>query len=343
LTPNPMPNEQGNWNLAVVGATGLIGNAVVERLAQGAFPLGELSLLASEHSDGNSVEFGRRRMVVHALESFDFQGVELALFCVPESVARQHIPRAIKAGCFVIDLSPAHRLDPDVPLVAGEFNPQSLAGFAKRNLVACPDSSVLHSLTILQALESLGSLQRFHGVFMRAVSEAGRAGVEELSRQSIALFNLKPIECRVFPQQIAFNVLARAGASERDIEQQLQSELKKILEVPDIDISIAAVQVPVFFAHSASLHIDFEDNFSMERARKTLSTNPRICLLADATPGKQPSAVTHAADDERVHIGRLRQASGRATELECWSVADNIRAAANNGVLVAEILVKGYL
>jgi aspartate-semialdehyde dehydrogenase len=340
-----MPNEQGNWNLAVVGATGLIGTAVVERLAQGSLPLGELFLLGSERSEGDSVEFGRRRMVVHALEGFDFRNVDLALFCVPEPVARQYIPLATGAGCMVIDLSPAYRLEPDVPLVAGAINPQSLAGFANHNLISCPDSSVLHSLSILQALEPLGTPVRFHAVFMRAVSEAGRAGVEELSRQSIALFNLKPIESRVFEQQIAFNVLAQAGQTrdaKRDIEQQLQSELKKILEVPDIGINIAAVQVPVFFAHSASLHIDFEDIFSMERASKSLSKNPRICLLNDAA-GKQPSAVTHAADDERVYVGRLRQTPGRETELECWSVADNIRAAANNGVLVAEILVKDYL
>jgi aspartate-semialdehyde dehydrogenase len=342
-----MSKEQGKLEIAVVGATGLVGSAVIELLAQREFPVGQLYPLASEKSEGNSVEFGQHRLTVRNLEDFDFRDVQLALFCVPMEVAKSYVPQAAEAGCIVIDLSEAFRLDVDVPLVIAEINPGAVADFQNKYIIACPDSSVIQSLLALNPLHRQNPLERINAVYMRAVSEIGRAGIDELSGQSIALFNLKELKSKQFAQQIAFNVLAQAGGKivkdGAKLELHLQQELQKILQDPDIGMNATAIQVPVFFGHSAALHIEFKDKFSTEQARKLLEKQPRLSLVDDARHGKYATAVSHAANDEQIYISRVREDPSWERGLNLWVVSDNIRAAANNGVLVAEILVKGYL
>ena len=342
-----MSSEQGKWDIAVVGATGLVGSAILELLAQREFPVGQLFPLASENSEGNSVEFGQHRLTVHTLAGFDFRDVQLALFCVPTDVAQTYVPQAAQAGCSVIDLSASFRLDPAVPLVIAEVNPEAVADFQVSNIIASPDSSVIQSLLALHPLHRQNPLERINAVFMRAVSEIGKAGIDELSGQSIALFNLKEVKSQQFAQQIAFNVLAQAGGkSVKDgakLENQAQQELQKILQDPDIGMNVTAVQVPVFFGHSTALHIEFKDKFSMEQARKLLSKQPRLRLVDDSRQGKFATAVSHAANDEQIYVSRVREDPSWERGLNLWVVSDNIRTAANNGVLIAEILVKGYL
>ena len=342
-----MPSEQGKLDIAVVGATGLVGSAVLELLARRELPLGTLYPLASENSEGNSVEFGQRRLTVHNLEGFDFRDVQLALFCVPTDVARSNIPQAAEAGCIVIDMSEAFRLDPDVPLVIAEINPQAVADYRARNILASPDASIIQSLLALHPLHRQNPLERINAVFMRAVSEIGKAGIDELSGQSIAMFNLKTVKSQVFAQQIAFNVLAQAGGnSVKDgvkFEYHLQQELQKVLLDPDIGMNTTAVQAPVFFGHSAALHVEFKDKISPEQARKLLTKQPRLKLVDDNKQCKFASAVSHAANDESIYISRVRPDPSWERGLNLWVVSDNIRAAANNGVLIAEVLVKSYL
>lgn len=342
-----MSEKQGKWDIAVVGATGLVGSAVMELLAQREFPVGQLYPLASENSDGNSVEFGQHRLTVHTLEGFDFRDVQLALFCVPLDVALSYVPQAAEAGCIVIDLSGAFRLEPEVPLVMAEINPEAIKEFQARNIIASPDSSIIQSLLALNPLHKQNPLERINAVFMRAVSEIGKAGIDELSSQSIALFNLKEIKSKQFAHQIAFNVLAQAGGKSlvhgAKLEDYLQLELQKILQDPDIGMNATAVQVPVFFGHSAALHIEFKDKISREQAHKLLSKQSRLTVVDDARHSKFATAVSHAANDDQIYISSVREDPSWERGLNLWVVSDNIRAAANNGVLVAEILVKGYL
>jgi len=342
-----MSNQQGKWDIAVVGATGLVGNAVLETLAQREFPIAQVFPLASANSDGNTVEFGKHHLAVHQLDGFDFRKVQLAIFCIPDTVARTWVLEASQAGCIVIDLSAAFRLEPEVPLVIAEINPQAIAGFQARNIIASPDSSILHSLLATFPLHQQNPLERINAVFMRAVSELGRAGIDELSSQSIALFNLKSIKNKQFSEQVAFNVLPQAGGKAMKdgskFEHTLEHELKKILEDPDIGMNVTAAQVPVFFGHSAALHIEFRDKMSTEQARKLLEKYPRLTLVGDARQAKFATAVTHAANDEQVYVSRVRDDPSWERGLDLWVVADNIRTAANNSVQVAEILVKDYL
>jgi len=342
-----MSKLQGKWDIAVVGATGLVGGAVLELLAQRDFPVAQLYPLASENSEGNSVEFGQHRLTVHQLVNFDFRKVQLALFCVPADVAKSYIPQATQAGCVVIDTSTAFRLDPDVPLVIPEVNPQAIDGFQVKNIIACPDSSIIQSLLALFPLHQQNPLERINAVFMRAVSEIGRVGIDDLSAQSIALFNLKEHKSKQFNYPVAFNVLAQAGGKTvkdgAKFEQKLQQELQKILEDPDIGVNITATQVPVFFGHSAALHIEFKDILSTEQAHKLLETQPRLSLVDDARHAKFATAVSHAANDEQIYVSRVREDLSWERGLNLWVVSDNVRSAANNGVHVAEILVKGYL
>ena len=342
-----MSKQQGKWDIAVVGATGLVGGAILELLAQREFPVAQLYPLASEHSEGNSVEFGQHRLSVRKLDGFDFRDVQLALFCVPADVAKLYVPQAAQAGCIVIDLSEVFRLDPDIPLVIAEVNPHAVADYQRENIITCPDSSIIQSLLTLYPLHQQNPLERINAVFMRAVSEIGRAGIDELSGQSIALFNLKELKHNQFAQQIAFNVLAQAGGKiVKDgvkFEHNLQQELQKILEDPDIGMNTTATQVPVFFGHSAALHIEFKDKFSTEQAHRLLEKQPRLSLVNDKRQTKYATAVSHAANDEQIYVSRIREDQSWERGLNLWVVSDNIRTAANNGVLVAEILVKGYL
>lgn len=342
-----MSNQQGKFNIAVVGATGLVGTAVLEILSQRSFPVADLFPLASENSEGNSVEFGQRHLSVRQLDGFDFRDVQIAIFCVPDDVARVFVPEASQAGCTVIDLSAAFRHASDVPLIAAEVNPEAVAGYQSSNIIACPDSSVLQTLLATFPLHQFNPLERINAVFMRAVSELGRVGMDELSSQSIALFNLKPIKSKLFQEQVAFNVLPQSGGrAVNDFEKfelSLQLELQKILEDPDIGMNVTAIQVPVFFGHSAALHIELRDNISTEQARKHLKRQPRLTLVGNTDQSNFATAVTHAANDGQIYVSRVRLDPSWERGIDMWVVADNIRTAANNGVQVAEILVKDYL
>lgn len=334
-------------DIAVVGASGLVGGAVIEQLAQRDFPVGQLFPLASAESEGNTVQFGKRHLSVHDLATFDFAKVALAFFCVPEDVAREHIPRATAAGCIVIDQSPVYRLDPEVPLVIPQCNAQAIGDYLLKRIIASPDSSIIHILLALLPLHHSARLERINAVALRAVSEIGKAGIDELSGQSIAMFNLKPIEQQQFSQQIAFNVLPEAGGkgmlAGMRLETQLQEEFQKILQDPDIQMNATALQVPVFFGHSHVLHVEFQEEIATQTACQALRDGGLVNLVQAEEEAEFASAVNDAANDDQIFVSRVREDRTWPRGLDLWVVADNIRCAANNSVNIAEILVKDYL
>ncbi len=329
-------------NVAVVGATGLVGGAVLEKLAQAQMNVGNVFALASDETEQQTVEYGGRHLTLHTLDQFDFSQVHLAIFCVPADVAQTYAPQATEAGCWVIDHSYSFRADEAVPLVVAGINPQDLA-LAERKIVACPDSSATPLAYLIDMLLPVGQIERMNLVAMRAVSDIGRQGVEELSKQSVALFNLKPLETKQFDKQIAFNVLAgnksKQNASTYDLELSLQDEIQKVFHDPDIVINSTVTYVPVFFGHSLSVHLELSQTVTKEKVIELIKKSSRLIFCDDC-----PTVVTDAVQQEKIYIGHVRQDETWDSGLNLWLVADNIHSgAAINSVQVAEILVKDYL
>ena len=333
-------------DIAIVGATGLVGGAVMALLAQRNFPAGNVYPLASSDSDGTPVEFGNRKLTVHAVKDFDFARVQIAIFCVPAMVAREFIPIATKTGCIAIDHSAAFRSDKSVPLVIAEINADEIADFESGNIIACPDSSTIHVMLALQPLIDL-PIKSLSVHVMRAVSDIGKAGIDELSKQSIALFNLKEIKSEQFASQIAFNVLPTATSDASlscDVGESVAQEIQEFSRLPDIKVNVSAVQVPVFFGHSYSLLIEFKDKISKNQLTKLLQSKDVIKLSRAQGKGSCPTAVTDAAQNERLFIDQIMIKGAGSQDLALWMVADNIHCGvATNSVQIAEILVKDYL
>ena len=334
-------------SLAVVGATGLVGEAVLELLAIREFPLDQIHLLASHESAGTPREFAGKSQRVRDLAGFDFTQVQLAIFCVTASVAAQYVPIAQAAGCTVIDHSEAYRLDELVPLVIPEINSHLLETCRPGDVIACPDSATTQMLLAINPIYQEVEVKRIDVTTCLAVSTIGKVGIVELSTQTIALLNLKKLQTKYFPQQIAFNLLPQqAESAERELSRQESlfiKETQKILADPDIVINPWHVHAPVFFGHSQTLAIETKGNISVDT----------VCSLIDDFPGlvreeqldsELPTAVTHAASHEEVYLGRIRRLPEPIEGVGLWLVADNIRrGAAMGSVQIAEILVKGYL
>lgn len=334
-------------DIAVVGATGLVGGAVLEQLVQRNFPVSNLYPLASSNSEGLAVEFGQHKLTVHDLKDFDFSKVQLAIFCVPTTVAREFIPAATETGCVVIDHSSAFRDDPAVPLVMAQINPDEIADYPSKNIIACPDSSTAHILLTINPLLNDHEIERVTVHAMRAVTDIGRAGIDELSQQSIALFNLKEIKCSQFDRQIAFNVLPAVkslAGTDKPQHAVIENEIHEILRRPDIKFWVTTVQVPVFFGHSYRLVAEFKGKINVRQITEILRRTEGIKLSSSTKPGNVPTVVTDAVKDERLHFDQPVIRGTNQSDLEMWLVADNIRCGvASNSVQIAEILVKGYL
>lgn len=332
-------------SVAVVGATGLVGDAVLEILASRQFPLEQLYVLASENSAGSPVEFNSKSYRVGELSRFDFAKVQLAIFCVPARVAALHVPRARQAGCMVIDHSSQFRLDSAVPLVIPEINPEQLEGIGPGGLVACPDSATAQLLLTVYPIYQEVGIRRIDLTTCLPVSTAGKVGVEELSSQTIAILNLKAVHPKHFPQQIAFNLLMPGTETHglSYLEAQLISETQKILGAPDIQINPWHIQVPVFFGQSQVLLVETKEEISAGRVQELLSNFAGI-KLADADEPLLPTPVTDGAQTGDLIVSRLRALNMQEPGIGFYSVADNIRrGAALGSVQIAEILVKGYL
>lgn len=328
--------------VVVVGATGLVGEALLGALAERELPLADVRALASDRSVGREVEFGEDRLKVDDVAGFDFAQADLALFAGTAAVAREHVPRALDAGCTVVDASPEFRLAPDVPLVVPAVNAATLAGLGSRRLVASPGGAAVALVTALQPLHAAVGVDRANVVSLESVSGAGRDAVEELAGQCAQLLNGRSIApTRAYPTQLAFNCIPQVGGpgggGATTEELALETETQKILGDPAIKVNATAVRVPVFFGDALAVHLELREPLPVREARKLLTAAPALVLDDDA-----PTPVTAAAEG-RVALGRLRQDRTHPRGLDFWIVADNVRrGSALNTVEIVEVLVRDY-
>ncbi len=333
-------------DVAVVGATTVVGETLVELLEQREFPLGELHLLDWGDAVGKRISFKDSTIPVQDTAGFDFSTVGLAFFCAGEDIAAEFAPLAVEAGCVVIDHSALYRGEPDIPLVIPEINPQAIAAYSQRGIIACPAATTIQMLLCVHPLLSAVVIEHIGVTVCAAVSDQGRAGIEELAGQTANLLNMRPLESRVFPQQIAFNILPQVGGLEDNgysaQETGLVRESQKILNDPALKISPTLLQVPVFFGHGMVLVIQTSKPLAIEEAGKLLKQSSALEVVD--VDIEAPTAVTEAAGNDAIYVGRLRADMSLECGVTLWAVADNSRkGAALNGVQIAEILVKDYL
>lgn len=336
-------------NIAILGATGMVGEAMIEALAASSLEVGTLHLLATERSAGETRMFRGKSLTVREVEGFDWSTAGLALFSAGADAAGEWAPRAAAAGCVVIDNSSRFRGDGEVPLVVPEVNGDALAGWRAQRIVANPNCSTIQLVMALKPLHDAAGLTRVSVASYQSVSGAGRDAVEELARQTAQLLNGQAIdEPREFTQQIAFNLIPHIDAFGADgftgEERKIMDETRRILGLPGLDIVATAVRVPVFFAHSEVVEIETERPLPVERAREVLAMAPGMVVVDVHGPGGYPTPVSHAANNDGVFVGRLRAIPGAGNRLLLWVVADNVRkGAALNAVQIAESLVKSHL
>jgi aspartate-semialdehyde dehydrogenase len=336
------------FNAAVVGATGAVGEAMLEILAQRRFPLDRVRAVASARSAGSRVAFGETMLTVEDLDSFDFSGTQIGLFSPGASVSKIFAPRAAAAGCVVIDNTSQFRYDDDIPLVVPEVNPGDIALYRNRGIIANPNCSTIQMLVALKPIHDAVGIERINVCTYQAVSGTGKEAIEELAAQTAALLNARPVEARVYPRQIAFNCLPQIDVFQDNgytkEEMKMVWETRKILGDPTILVNPTTVRVPVFFGHSEAVHIETREKISAERARALLQQAPGVSVIDERRDGGYPTAVTDAAHADDVFVGRIREDISHPRGLDLWVVADNVRkGAALNSIQIAEMLVKSYL
>jgi aspartate-semialdehyde dehydrogenase len=330
--------------IAIAGATGAVGEALLNILDERKFPFAELVPLASERSAGDRVKCGSRSFTVQELDKYDFAGVDIAFFSAGGKVSKVHAPRAAKAGAVVIDNTSEFRYDDDVPLVVAEVNPEKIHD-RPRGIIANPNCSTMQMLVALAPIHRAVGITRINVATYQSVSGAGRSALEELGRQTAAMLNFQPPKIERFPVQIAFNVIPHIDDFQPNgytkEEMKLVWETRKILGDDSIQVNPTAVRVPVFYGHAEAVHLETRDKISAEQARELIGAALGTLVLDERKAGGYPTPVTHAAGQDPVYVGRIREDISHPRGLSLWVVADNIRkGAALNAVQIAELLVK---
>ena len=336
------------WKVAVVGATGAVGEAMVEILAQRKFPVAELHLLASERSEGKTMLFRGKTHRVERLDRFDFSNAEIGLFSAGGSVSEEYAPKAAAAGCVVIDNTSKFRTDVDIPLVVPEVNAHALADFGNRNIIANPNCSTIQLVVALAPIYHAAGIERINVATYQAVSGAGSKGISELAEQTANLLNARPVESRVHTRQIAFNALPHIDSFQDNgytrEEMKMVWETRKIFGDESIQINPTCVRIPVFFGHSEAVHIETREKLSAAEARDLLEQAPGVVVMDSRVDGGYPTAVTEAAGQDPVYVGRIREDISHPRGLDLWVVSDNVRkGAALNSVQISELLIKQLL
>ncbi len=336
------------FNIAVVGATGLVGEAMVEILGQRNFPVDTLHVVASERSLGKRLEWGGHWVSVEDLAEFDFSGVDLALFSPGAAVSAVHAPRAAAAGCVVIDNTSQFRYDDDIPLIVPEVNPEALAGYSRRNIIANPNCSTIQMVVALKPIHDAVGIARINVATYQAVSGAGRGMVETLARETTEMLSGRPAERDGDIKPIAFNAVPQIDSFQDNgytrEEMKMVWETRKILGDDSILVNATAVRIPVFFGHSEVVHIETRDKISASEVRELMKAAPGVVLQDECRVGGYPTAVTEAATQDPVFVGRIREDISHDYGINLWITADNVRkGAALNSIQIAEILVRDYL
>ena len=329
-------------NVAVVGATGAVGEAMLSILEQRNFPVNEIFPLASSRSAGKSVVFNGRSLEVGRLDEFDFSTVELGLFSASGSVSAEYAPKATAAGCIVVDNTSYFRNDPEIPLIVPEVNLHALD--QHQGIIANPNCSTIQMVVALKPIYDAVGIHRINVATYQAVSGAGRRAIEELAGQTAALLNGKKPAIEVMPKQIAFNVIPEIDSFQDNgytrEEMKMVWETRKILEDDTLMINPTAVRVPVFYGHSEAVHLETRDPVTAAEVRQLLSVAPGVTVIDDHTPGGYPTAVTEAAKQDAVFVGRIREDISCDRGINLWIVSDNLRkGAALNSIQISEALL----
>lgn len=336
------------FNVAVVGATGAVGEAMLEILEQRNFPVDQLFPLASERSAGKTVMYQNKPVTVGNLAEFDFSQAQIGLFSAGGSISEEFAPKAGAAGCIVIDNTSHFRYDEDIPLVVPEVNPEKIAEYTNRNIIANPNCSTIQMLVALKPIRDAAGIKRISVATYQAVSGTGKAAVEELAKQTAELLNGREPENEVYPAQIAFNALPQIDVfmdnGYTKEEMKMCWETRKIFGDETIQISATCVRIPVFYGHSEAVQLETESPISDQEVRDLLEKAPGITVIDEREDGGYPTAVHDSAGQDSVFVGRIRQDISIPNGVNLWVVADNVRkGAALNSVQIAEELIKSYL
>lgn len=337
-----------SYNVAVVGATGAVGEAMLDILEQRNFPVNELYPLASERSAGKKIQFKGKSYTVGNLAEFDFTKAQIGLFSAGGSVSAEFAPKAGAAGCIVIDNTSHFRYDDDIPLVVPEVNLPAMASYTNRNIIANPNCSTIQMLVALKPIRDAVGIKRICVSTYQAVSGTGTKAIEELAKQTAELLNGREAEYKVYPRQIAFNAIPQIdkfmdnGYTKE--EMKMTWETRKIFGDDSIQVSATCVRIPVFYGHSEAVQVETHKPISAEQVTELLSRAPGVTVIDRREDGGYPTAVHESAGQDAVFVGRIRQDISIENGINLWIVADNVRkGAALNSVQIAEELIKTYL
>ena len=340
-------SEKG-FDIAVVGATSVVGEALIELLEERKFPVATLYPLALESEAGGRVQFSGKNLSVKNVADFDFANADIAFFVDSAETAAEYAPKAAGLNCVVIDSSPEFRGDEDVPLVVPEVNPQAIAQYNQSHIIASPNCSTIQLVVALKPIYDAVGIERVNIATYQAVSASGKAAIEELASQTAALLNCRTLETKVFPKQIAFNVFPQVDQFQENgyttEEMAMVSETRKIMDDESIQVNPTAVQVPVFYGHSEAVHIETQTKITAEATRELLARAPGVKVIDHDSSGGYPTAVGDSAGQAPVFVGRIREDISHSKGIDLWIVADNVRkGAALNSVQIAEILIKDHM
>ena len=341
-----MGYQAGGYKVAIVGATGNVGREMLEILAERQFPVSEVVPLASSRSIGTEVSFGDKVLKCKHLDTYDFSDTDICLMSAGGAISKEWSPKIGAQGCVVIDNSSAWRYDADVPLIVPEVNADAAAGFKKRNIIANPNCSTAQLVVALKPLHDAATIKRVVVSTYQSVSGAGKEGMDELDRQTKALYSLGEVETKKFPKRIAFNLIPHIDVFMEDgftkEEWKMMAETKKILD-PKIKLTATCVRVPVFVSHSESVNVEFEKPITVEQATAILREAPGVLVIDKREPGGYMTP-HEAAGEDATYISRIREDATVENGLAFWCVSDNLRkGAALNAVQIAEVLMNRKL
>ena len=335
-----------SYVVAVVGATGNVGREMLNILSERKFPVSRVDVLASRRSQGREVSFGDKTLKIQALEFYDFAKADIALFACGSGPTKTYAPKAAEAGCVVIDNSSLYRMEKDVPLIVPEVNPDDIAGYSKRNIIANPNCSTAQLVVALKPLHDISPIRRIVVSTYQSVSGAGNEAMDELFTQTRAVFVNDELKRENFTKQIAFNVIPHIGDFNKDggttEEQKMVDETHKMLD-PKISVTVTCVRVPVFVGHSEAVNIEFSAPLSVTKARKALEDAPGLLVVDRREDGGYVTPIECVGEYE-TFVSRLREDSSVENGLNMWVVSDNLRkGAALNAVQIAELLIEKHL
>ena len=341
--------DKKGFRVAVLGATGLVGDTMIRVLQERDFPVSELLPLASNRSLGKRVEFRGRHIPVIDVATFDFKRAQIGLFSAGGEVSREYAPKAAAAGCIVIDNTSEFRYEDDIPLVVPEVNAHAIIEYKKRGIIANPNCSTIQMVVALKPIYDAVGITRINVATYQSVSGAGKEAVDELAAQTTRLMSgEEPDKPKVIAKRIAFNCVPQIdkfmdnGYTKE--EMKMVWETRKIFGDQSILVNATAVRVPVFFGHSEAVHVETRKKITAEAARDLLRKSPGIEVIDERKPGGYPTAATEAANRDTVYVGRIREDISHERGLNLWIVSDNIRkGAATNSIQIAEILVREHI